>query len=591
MSRLQLRIMAALGVLVVAVVGVTGGLAERGLREREMTRLEGVLDERARMVREVLGGVSLRSTEIARLDALADRLGEVTGGRVTLIAPDGIVLGDSEVPVEGIGQLENHADRPEVVRALAGATGTVRRSSQTLKRSLIYFAVPAGEAGAPQGVIRVAIGTESAERAVNDLRRELILAAALGLLAAVVLSYLISWLMTRYVARLRDGVRDIADGQLERRLLWDPRDELGEIAESIDRMAEQLRRQLDEANAENERLEAVLGSMVEGVLVIDQEKVILLANPRFRELFSVWGEVEDRPLGEVVRNVDLDEALSLALDQHEPSIREIEVGSPEPRQILIHSVRFPSQNTQVGAVAVFHDMTDIRRLEEVRSDFIANASHELRTPITSIRGFAETLLNTPPGEDLNSYLKVIERNAERLSNLVDDLLELSRIEGQRTLLQLDEVELVELAKHLVDDLGPRLAGAELEAVIEGDEEVTVWADRHATERVLANLVNNAIQYSDPVGRIRISLHEEEHRAVVEIEDQGIGIPSDDLPRIFERFYRVDRARSRSLGGTGLGLSIVKHLVQGMSGDIQVKSQPGTGSCFRFTLPKAPVRND
>ena len=576
--------MAVLGGLVVAVVGVTGFLAERGLRERETARLEKTLVERALLVREVLGGLSLEESRTPRLDTLADRLGEVTQGRVTLIAADGTVLGDSEVASGGLHQLQNHANRPEVVTALSGRTGADQRYSQTLKRPLIYVALPAQEGLDPDGVIRVAIGTESAEMAVNDLRRELGFAVAFGLIAAVVLSYMISWLITRSIGQLRDEVRAIADGQLERRLLWEPADELGEIGEAIDRMAEQLRERLDDATAEKEQLKAVLGSMTEGVLVVDRNNRIVLANPRFRELFSAWGEVEGRRVARVVRNPDVEGALSEALVQEEVATREIELAGPDRHRVLVHSVRLPSESSRGGAVAVFHDVTEIRHLEEVRSVFIANASHELRTPITSIRGFAETLLNSPPDEDIQPYLQVIHRNSERLANLVSDLLELSSIESQKTPFHPAPVELVEMVTHLADDLSPRLKEAQLEMVVTGDSEVTAWADRHATERILANLLDNAIKYSDPVGEIRIEVKQTKDRALVDIQDQGIGIPAEDQPHIFERFYRVDRARSRSLGGTGLGLSIVKHLLQSMGGDIHVSSKPGAGSCFHFSLP-------
>ena len=576
--------MVALGGLVVAVVGVTGFLAERGLRERETSRIEDELRERAQLVRELLGETPISSSHRAQLDALADRVAEASSGRVTFIAPDGSVVGDSGVAVGQLAELQNHADRPEVVAAMGGDTGTDQRNSQTLRRPLLYLAVPATPSGSNRGVIRVAIGMESVGEAAEELRAVLVAAAALGLVVAFILSFIVSWFMSQSIGRLRDGVRSIADGHLEKRLHWDAGDELGEIAESIDRMAEQLRSRLDDATAEKEQLEAVLGAMVEGVLVLDSEKRIVLANPRLRELLSIWGEVEGRPLIEVARNAELDAALDAATQQDPPIVREIETTGPEPRKILLHAVRLPLGSARSGLVCVLHDVTEIRNLEEVRSDFIANASHELRTPITAIRGFSETLLNTPPDEDLAPYLRVIDRNAERLSHLVDDLLELSRVENQKAPLRTDDIDLGSLVRNLLEDLAPRLKEAEIAASVASEGEIFARADRRAVDRILVNLIDNAIKYSNSGDSLSVSIAQSGDRARIDVADTGIGIPEKDQSRIFERFYRVDMARSRALGGTGLGLAIVKHLAQAMGGEVHFKSRAGEGSTFHVVLP-------
>jgi len=591
LSALQLKIMVALGGLVVVVVGLVGGVAERGLHQRETERLERALEQRASLIREVLGGASLESRQFVRLDGLADRLGEVTGHRVTLITRDGEVVGDSEVPAISLTGLENHADRPEVVEALAGKVGTDRRYSQTLKRPLIYVALPAKEMLGIHGVIRVAMGTDSAEQAVSELRRELMVAAALGLGAAVLLSYIIAWWITRTIGRLRDGVQALAHGEVDKRLPWAPGGELGEIVESINQMAERLKAQLGDATAEKQKLTAVLGSMAEGVLVADTDGRTVLANPRFREFFSAWGEVEGRSVLEVVRHPDLDAVLAEALSETHEVAREISIPGTEVRRVMVYAVAFPPEGPREGVVAVFHDISEIRHLEEVRRDFIANASHELRTPITSIRGFAETLVaGAAGGGESSAHLDVILRNAERLSNLVDDLLELSRIEGQNVPFRPAELDLAAMLKAHLVDLAPRVKEAELQTRLEIRAEVIALADREATDRVIMNLIDNAIKYSNPGGMIELALWREGRRAFVEVRDQGIGIPEPDQTRIFERFYRVDLARSRSLGGTGLGLAIVRHLVQGMGGEVHVRSEPGRGAAFRFSLPMADSAN-
>jgi two-component system phosphate regulon sensor histidine kinase PhoR len=260
------------------------------------------------------------------------------------------------------------------------------------------------------------------------------------------------------------------------------------------------------------------------------------------------------------------------------------------RKIVMHAAAYPSAEHRAGTVAVFHDVTELQRLEQVRRDFIANASHELRTPLTSIRGFADTLLSKDTTEEeRRTYLQVILRNSQRLTNLMEDLLELSRIESRKVPMRPTEVDVIRTGRILVADLEPRLREARLRIEVRATGPGGAWADRRAVEQVIANLLDNAVKYTNPGGRIELSIAGEGEVVRVSVADTGIGIPEEDRGRIFERFYRVDKARSRALGGTGLGLSIVKHLVQAMGGDIWVESQVGKGTRFTFTLPAASQR--
>jgi two-component system phosphate regulon sensor histidine kinase PhoR len=271
-------------------------------------------------------------------------------------------------------------------------------------------------------------------------------------------------------------------------------------------------------------------------------------------------------------------------------VRELEVGANDPRKIVMHAAAYPSAEHRAGTVAVFHDVTELQRLEQVRRDFIANASHELRTPLTSIRGFADTLLSKDTTEEeRRTYLQVILRNSQRLTNLMEDLLELSRIESRKVPMRPTEVDVIRTGRILVADLEPRLREARLRIEVRATGPGGAWADRRAVEQVIANLLDNAVKYTNPGGRIELSIAGEGEVVRVSVADTGIGIPEEDRGRIFERFYRVDKARSRALGGTGLGLSIVKHLVQAMGGDIWVESQVGKGTRFTFTLPAASQR--
>jgi two-component system phosphate regulon sensor histidine kinase PhoR len=339
---------------------------------------------------------------------------------------------------------------------------------------------------------------------------------------------------------------------------------------------------------DEEQLRAVLEAMVEGVLVVDTRGAILLANPRLRELFDVHGEITGRRLLEGIRNADLDAILAESGSSDETVARSITLPGPTHRTLQVLAARFPSEGERAGTVTVFHDTTDLMRLEEVRRDFVANASHELRTPLAAIRGFAETLLESAalsPAEQ-KSYLDVIHRHAQRLSSLVEDLLELSTIESRSLKLEIAAVDVGRIAADLIADSRLRFEERRIAPSLQCEGGALALADARALDQILGNLLDNALKYTEPGGSIEVKVEKRLGRVRVTVADSGIGIPAEDTARIFERFYRVDRARSRALGGTGLGLSIVKHLVQAMGGEISVKSQLGRGSTFSFTLPVA-----
>jgi two-component system phosphate regulon sensor histidine kinase PhoR len=328
--------------------------------------------------------------------------------------------------------------------------------------------------------------------------------------------------------------------------------------------------------------------MVEGVLVLDRNGRVILANPRLRELFGVWGGVEGRSALEVIRRADVEAALAEAARTPEPVVRELHLAANGGRHLEMHAGRFPAHGPLLGTVAVFHDVTELHRLEGIRRDFVANVSHELRTPLTAIRGFAETLRGSEvPPEQRRQYLDVILRHADRLTALIEDLLELSRIEGGTRELAPEPTDVAALARGVMQDLKPRLDARRLRGELRAEPAPPALADRRALEQVLLNLLDNAIKYSDPGGRIEIAVSGSPAGVRIDVSDTGIGIPEADRARIFERFYRVEKARSRDLGGTGLGLAIVKHLVQALGGEVFVTSQEGRGSTFSVRLPAAP----
>jgi len=414
---------------------------------------------------------------------------------------------------------------------------------------------------------------------------------AIALIAGAALAWLTSRRLARLMLEPLEGVGDLARrlarGDTDARLLWNLRDERDAFASAVNRMADHLQRELETTRRNVQQLEAVMAEMIEGVLVLDSNERIVLVNAAFRELFDVWGAVQNRPVVEVIRLPAVDELLKRARDSAQPVFDDVEIRGHPSRTVWGRAACFPSAGPRAGTLAVFHDVTEIRRVDRVRRDFVANASHELRTPLTSIQGYVESLASGPmTPEEVATHLPVIQRNAHRMRDLIDDLMDLSRIESEGGAPDPSRVDVAKLAQGLVDDARPRLAHAKLEASVRCRTSPVAWADRKALEQVLENLLTNAIRYSDEGGAITIAVEERAEAVEVSIEDTGIGIPEDLLDRIFERFYRVDASRSRAIGSTGLGLAIVRHLVQAMGGTIRVESQIGVGSRFTFTLPRA-----
>jgi len=585
-SRSQLKLTAALVALICVVIAAAGGLASLRLEHREVERAARDLSEQARVLASLSGDAAFTPEHAAQLDALADREGRILGRRVTLIAPDGSVVGDSGVPHDRLAGLENHRHRPEVASALAGGVGRSERRSSTVGRPLLHVAAPT-ESG---GVVRLAMNQGELEAAVAEVRHELVVAGGVGLLAAIALGFTYAWLTMRPLRELQRLTAAIVDGDLETRVPRHFSDETAQIARSIQRLAEQLRERLVETTEEKERLQAVLDGMAEGVLVIDTEGSIVIANGRIQEFFGLRSEPVGKSTLEGIRHAELAELLADARHTGEPRPRAISVVHPLPRTLRVQAVCFPRGSGEpIGTVAVFHDVTELTRLETMRRDFVANASHELRTPLAAIRGFAETLLGTPEISDTDrrSYLGVIDRHARRLGNLVGDLLELSKIESGKTGFELVAVDTAQLAESVIADTRGRFEEKGLSVTRDVKGESVAWADAAALEQILTNLLDNAVKYSEADGRIHLSIEGDLHTVTIRVQDTGLGIPEADLGRIFERFYRVDKARSRRLGGTGLGLAIVKHLVQTLGGDIWVESDLGRGSTFSVTLPRAP----
>jgi two-component system phosphate regulon sensor histidine kinase PhoR len=556
--------------------------ASRGLHERALAEVDASLEQSARAIADELGDRAIADVPHAQLATLAENAARLAGVRVTLIDANGFLRADSEVTAGNLPAIENHAHREEVIGAGSAGVGRATRTSQTVARPLRYVAVPAPGGG----VVRVSDDLADVEQRVALAHSHALGLIAIAAVAALALLHAFVWLLHRRpIARVRRMADQVVAGRFDVRAPRTGDPDLAPIARAIEHLAAQLRSRLREVSEDEAQLGAVLEAMVEGVLVVDARGTILLANSRLRELFDVHGEIAGRPLLEGIRNADLDAILAESAATDATVARSISLSGPSHRTLQVFAARFPSEGERTGTVTVLHDTTELMRLEEVRRDFVANASHELRTPLAAIRGFAETLLESAAlsPEDQKNYLEVIHRHAQRLSSLVEDLLELSTIESRTLRLEIAPVDVARNAENLIADSRLRLEERRITATLHDGGHPLALADARALDQVLGNLLDNALKYTEPGGAIEVRVEMRLGRVRVSVADSGIGIPPEDTARIFERFYRVDRARSRALGGTGLGLSIVKHLVQAMDGEISVKSELGKGSTFTFTL--------
>jgi two-component system phosphate regulon sensor histidine kinase PhoR len=507
--------------------------------------------------------------------------------RVTIIRRDGLVLADSDLKPQALASVENHAGRPEVRQALNNGVGSSRRFSSTISRDFMYTAASFPTQGTrAYGVIRASVELSQVQAAVGSLRRSLTVNAVLALVIALVMSLLAAQIASGAARRLTVAARKLANGDLTTRMPVLANDEFGDLGRALDHLTRNLQRSLLELRTERDRLDGLLSRMQEGVLMLDAAGHIVLINPALQEMLLLHDAVGRTPL-EVIRHSELKLLLDEVTTSGSPASREIEVTGLMHRRLLVRAALLGEP--QGGAFAVFVDITEMRRLETLRRDFIANVSHELRTPVTAIRSAGETIRDVAVNDAaaLPRFVDIIVRNAERLGNLLDDILELSRIESRALQLVMEPVELAALMSQVAELFRERAErkGLALHVSVPVDQAYAM-ADRRALENVITNLIDNAVKYCGAGTSIRACVAEEAERLRVMVKDTGPGIDPVHLPRLFERFYRVDAGRSREVGGTGLGLAIVKHLVESMGSEIRVASAPGVGSEFYFFLPRA-----
>lgn len=564
--------------------------------EREtLEQLEESLDAQAAMLRDASRPVLTQpaTTTVEAFDARVRALGQETGTRFTVIAADGMVLVDS-LGLETTLQ-DPHGNRPEIQQARSsGVRGASTRHSRTTGLDFRYVALPVFEAGTLVGYARTSFDMSAVDRRRAALWGHVGLGVAVAALLALIGGLILSRRFATRLGAMSAAARRMALGEPAGWLPTDRRDEEGDLARAIQEVDLKLRDRLDTLARERNELSGVLGSMHEGVVAVDREQRVVHMNALAREYLHVKdGNPVSQPLWDTTRIADVSDLIDQVLDDGEERSAEIRVADhPPARTLEVHVSPLEGHDGSVaGVVLVLHDVTELRRLEAMRTEFVANVSHELKTPLAAIQGLVETLADDGDmdAEVRQRFLGRARSQVLRLSSLVTDLLALSQVESEARTLERSGIDLRDVARESARRLDLTGRSPDLTLSVElPDEPVPVLGDEEALGRAVDNLLDNAVKYTESGGRIRLRLAPRGDSAVVTITDTGIGIEERHLDRIFERFYRVDKARSRALGGTGLGLAIVKHLVEAHGGGVQVESEAGAGSTFRILLPLDPL---
>jgi two-component system phosphate regulon sensor histidine kinase PhoR len=568
-------------ILVLALLGAELSVT-RTVREDQIRSLQDTLTVQADLIAR---NVPFEAT--ATLDALCRELKKLTDTRITIIAMDGKVLGDSD---HVSTTMDNHRNRTEVQQADLNTVGMAIRRSDTLAVELLYVAKKIVHNGQPQGFVRLSVPLQDLEAAVNRLRLKIIVTVTLLLMITGILILLQIDRLRRLTVQVRDFAQSMAQGELGKRLFLHRAGEFEEIAGSLNTMALSIQSDIKTLRDEKAKFETALLGISDGVLLLDQTGRVELANRAFHEMFGMKSDILGKPFLEVVRNHILADMVREAHERHLPASGELDIAFP--RQLYLFATALPivqesmREDRYRGTVVALHDITQLKKLEQVRKDFVANVSHEIKTPITAILGFSETLLSgaLDDREHAVKFIETIRANSQRINNLVDDLMTISKIELGVIKVEKSEVAFEDVADAVLTILKDKADRKNLSLTTSIPHDLgTIEADRDRLIQILTNLVDNAIKFTEQ-GGVNFGAVEEKGRMSLFVEDTGVGVPEKHLSRLGERFYRVDTARSRTMGGTGLGLAIVKHLVKAHGWDMRIESVVGKGTRVSITLP-------
>lgn len=552
-------------------------------------------------VRQTSEDLQLRAQLLARelqpLVAAADQaavsnlireLGAESGDLITLIAANGVVLADSRTTAD---QVDNQLERPEVQEALAGEIATVVRFHSRIGEKMIFVAVPLRSGTEIVAILRVAATLTKVNEATNRLLRWFVLVAALAAVLATLSSYFVKRRVGRPLLEMKAAAESVTRGEGEGVLPESEYEEIGGLAKAINEMAQQTNEKFRTLQSQRLIQETIVSSMVEGVLVVDSEYRLMSCNRAAANLLNLDpSKAIGREILEIIRNTDLQRLVSRTYGANEPVEGDVIITDSGERYVQAHGTLLRDQRGEIlGALIVLNDVTRLHKLENVRRDFVANVSHELKTPITSIKGFVETLLDgaTLTPEESQRFLQIIARQADRLHSIIEDLLKLSRIEQE-----MDRGEIALAPTRIREPLQAAVVACEhlakekqITIRLQCDEHIQARMNAPLLEQAIVNLIQNAVKYSDPGTQVQVRVDVTDRTVLIAVQDEGVGIAREHLPRLFERFYRIDQARSRTQGGTGLGLAIVKHIVLSHGGTIQVESTPGKGSTFTISLSR------
>lgn len=596
MKKFRVRL-AVIFMVVIGCIVIVSGIFMANLFKQ--THLGALKDSLTREIKLMISTIDWKNEAdeaamYAYYSDYAKRLKTEADARITIVREDGKVLGDSDHDPQ---TMDNHKERPEIAEAAASGIGSTIRKSDTLNENMLYVAIPLPKDKPLQGYVRLAISLKQVEVTTYRLWAYLIAGLLLLFVVAALISYRIAQGLTRPLEKITRVAHQIAHMNYKARVHIQNDDEIGQLGNAINAMADSLQLQMNRIKEDESRLKNVLENMISGIMMIGIDERIVLMNRSAEEILGFSSkELHGKRYGEAKLQYELTQMIQECMEQKEHIREELPFYFPEERMLEINLVPvFHDENDWAGVLVVLQDISAIRRLERMRSEFVANVSHELKTPIAAVKGFAETLLagavNDP--ETANTFLQIIYDESDRLNRLIGDILELSKIESKRIPLTFSPVEMKSFVTRVVEVMRAEAVRKQIQFDMQVEDQLYMEADEDRLRQILINLISNGINYTPEGGKVKVTVESldaadipgaDADKVRITISDTGIGIPKKDLPRIFERFYRVDKARSRSSGGTGLGLSIVKHLVELHKGTIRVESTVGIGSKFIIELP-------
>ena len=583
-SPIFLKLYAGFALVILFSMLIVGLMVQRQIEQVSLEDIRNNLSSQAFILQQSFANIDTQSQN--QIQQMVQPIGDRIATRVTLLTRDGVVMADSEFRFD---EMDNHLSRPEIISATQSRVGESSRFSTTLQKPMLYVALKAMDSHSNLGFIRTALSTERIDEEFNYLRKVIIIAASLTTLIALFIGYWLAMSFARPLRQMTIIANDYAQGHYQLRIPSDRRDEIGALARSLNKMADISARRFNIIKTERDQLSTILKSMNEGVITVNDKGLITHVNRAACRILRTSGE---RCLGQSLQDMDASNNLNQAFiqcQQEQVSVeRSIQLdGYTFARHYRLH-VTLLKHSDQADAILVLQDTTDVQRMDKMRADFVANASHELKTPITAIRGFAETLIEDEAIERQTQqrFIRKIHGQSIRLSDLVSELLALSRLESNDAAFN-TQVDLQQIVQRVCDNLQAVAQGHQV--ILDLDtkgQPIMLLGDENALSQMVTNLVDNAIKYTPAMGHVHVVIEVDASTALLSIKDDGIGIDEANQERIFERFYRVDKARSQSLGGTGLGLAIVKHIVQSHKGSLKLKSKLNQGSTFVIKIPLA-----